>query len=141
MNNSLKLVAALASGVFFGIGMALSGMTDPAKVIGFLDVAGNWDPSLAYVMGGALAVFLPCYQRFIKPRKHTLSGEPLCLPSNTTIDKRLVSGAAVFGVGWGLVGVCPGPAVASISYGNIGIFAFIGAMLVGSLVAKSIISK
>lgn len=137
----MNLFVAALSGLLFGLGMAVSGMIDPAKVIGFLDVAGNWDPSLAFVMGGALAVFMPAYFLLIKPRAHSVSGAEYCLPTNNTIDKRLVIGAALFGVGWGVAGVCPGPAVASLSYGNVGIWIFIATMLLGSLLTQSLSSS
>ncbi|MCA0937534.1 YeeE/YedE family protein [Vibrio alginolyticus] len=141
MNNTVFRFAALVSGILFGMGMAVSGMIDPAKVIGFLDVAGSWDPSLAFVMGGALAVFLPSYFLIIKPRKQSVSGAEMCTPTNTKIDSRLLSGAAIFGLGWGLAGICPGPAVASLSYGNISIVLFFVAMLAGSLLTKVVISS
>lgn len=141
MNNTVFRFAALVSGILFGMGMAVSGMIDPAKVIGFLDVAGSWDPSLAFVMGGALAVFLPSYFLIIKPRKQSVSGAEMCTPTNTKIDSRLLSGAAIFGLGWGLAGICPGPAVASLSYGNISIVLFFVAMLAGSLLTKVVMSS
>ncbi len=137
----MKLLVAAISGLLFGIGMAVSGMIDPAKVIGFLDVAGQWDPSLAFVMGGALMVFMPAYLFLIKPRGNALLGEKYCLPTNTNIDKRLLGGAAIFGLGWGVAGVCPGPAIASASYGNIGIIIFIASMVLGSTLTKIIASK
>ncbi len=115
-------------------------MIDPAKVIGFLDISGSWDPSLAFVMGGALAVFMPSYFLIIKPRKQSVSGEAFCTPTNKNIDGRLLSGAAIFGLGWGLAGICPGPAVASLALGNVSIVVFFLAMLVGSLFAKAIIT-
>ncbi len=130
----------LVSGLLFGLGMALSGMTDPKNVINFLDLTGNWDPSLAFVMGGAIAVFMPGYFLFVKPRSVALSGEPIALPSNPRIDKKLVSGSALFGLGWGISGICPGPAISSVSYGSGSILIFIAAMLVGSLIAKRIVS-
>ncbi|WP_114764767.1 YeeE/YedE family protein [Vibrio rhodolitus] len=132
----MNLLVAALSGLLFGLGMAISGMVDPAKVIGFLDVAGNWDPSLAFVMGGALAVFMPAYFFLIKPRSHSINGEQYCLPNTSVIDKRLIGGAALFGIGWGIAGVCPGPAIASASYGNVGIWIFIASMLFGSLLVK-----
>ncbi len=140
MSNTVFRIAALVSGILFGMGMAVSGMIDPAKVIGFLDVAGRWDPSLAFVMGGALAVFLPSYLFIIKPRKQSLSGQELCTPTNTKIDARLLSGAAIFGLGWGVAGICPGPAVASLSFGNMSIVLFVVAMLAGSLLTKVVMS-
>ncbi|HIF5580898.1 TPA: DUF6691 family protein [Vibrio parahaemolyticus] len=141
MNKTIFRFSALLSGVLFGMGMAVSGMIDPAKVIGFLDISGSWDPSLAFVMGGALAVFMPSYFLIIKPRKQSVSGEAFCTPTNKNIDGRLLSGAASFGLGWGLAGICPGPAVASLALGNVSIVVFFLAMLVGSLFAKAIITN
>ncbi|MGR5067406.1 MULTISPECIES: YeeE/YedE family protein [Vibrio] len=141
MNKIIFRLSALFSGVLFGIGMAISGMIDPNKVIGFLDIAGTWDPSLAFVMGGALAVFMPSYFLIIKPRKQAVTGEAFCTPTNISIDARLISGAAIFGIGWGLVGICPGPAVASLAMGNIGIVIFVAAMLIGSMCATFALDK
>lgn len=141
MNKIIFRISALISGVLFGVGMAVSGMIEPEKVIGFLDVAGDWDPSLAFVMGGALLVFLPFYHLVIKPRKQALSGSDMCIPEKTHIDSKLISGAALFGLGWGLVGICPGPVVASLALGNISIVMFFVSMLVGSLMAQFIFSK
>ncbi|NVC95698.1 YeeE/YedE family protein [Vibrio natriegens] len=140
MNNTIFRITALVSGVLFGMGMAVSGMIDPAKVVGFLDISGNWDPSLAFVMGGALAVFMPSYFLLIKPRIQSVSGAEMCTPTNTKIDARLLSGAAIFGLGWGLAGICPGPAVASLALGNVSIILFFVAMLAGSMFAKLVIN-
>jgi uncharacterized protein len=102
-------------GLLFGLGLCLSGMTDPAKVLGFLDLAGKWDPSLAFVIGGAVAVAAPAFR--VAARRHkTLSGEPFHWPAARTIDARLIGGSLLFGVGWGLVGLCPGPAIADIGF-------------------------
>ena len=141
MNKTIFRFSALLSGVLFGMGMAVSGMIDPAKVIGFLDISGSWDPSLAFVMGGALAVFMPSYFLLIKPRKQSVSGAEMCTPTNTKIDVRLLSGAAIFGLGWGLAGICPGPAVASLALGNVSIILFFVAMLAGSMFAKLVINS
>ena len=127
------------SGVLFGIGMVISGMADPAKVIGFLDITGEWDPSLAFVMGGALAVFFPAYLLLIKPRSESVFGDEVVCPTSKTIDKKLVGGAALFGFGWGLLDVCPSPAVASLFTGNTQVLFFIAAMLVGSFTAKRMV--
>ena len=118
---------ALASGVLFGIGLALSGMLNPAKVLAFLDVAGRWDPSLALVMGGALAVMVPAWR--LQQRAPTAS--PALRPMLSDLDARLVGGAAIFGVGWGLVGYCPGPAVASLALLDARPLVFVAAMLAG----------
>ncbi|WP_375749848.1 DUF6691 family protein [Vibrio sp. HN007] len=123
--------ASLIAGILFGMGMGISGMVDPINVIGFLDVAGNWSPDLAFVMGGALAVFMPAYFFVIKPRKKPVVAEQFCLNKRKNIDLRLISGAATFGIGWGLVGICPGPAVASLAAGNGGVVLFFAFMMVG----------
>ncbi|MCE7732099.1 YeeE/YedE family protein [Vibrio campbellii] len=134
---SIKQISIVAvSGALFGIGMVISGMADPAKVIGFLDITGEWDPSLVFVMGGALAVFVPAYLLLIKPRSESVFGDEIVCPTSKTIDKKLVGGAALFGIGWGLLGVCPGPAVASLFTGNTQVLFFIAAMLVGSFTVK-----
>ncbi|GAD79856.1 YeeE/YedE family protein [Vibrio ezurae] len=124
-------IVSLIAGVLFGLGMAVSGMVDPVKVIGFLDVAGNWDPSLAFVMGGALSVFLPVYLLVIKKREKSVLGLSFSLATNNAIDKRLLTGASIFGIGWGLVGVCPGPVISSLGSGNIQAVLFVIAMLAG----------
>ena len=113
----------------------------PSKVIGFLDIAGNWDPSLAFVMGGALIVFMPSYFLFIKPRKQSVSGSEICIPTNRKIDRRLISGATLFGLGWGIAGVCPGPSVASLALGNSGMVLFFLAMVMGSLLTKLFVNR
>lgn len=132
----IRIIAALISGVLFGAGMIISGMVDPVKVTGFLDISGNWDPSLAFVMGGALAVFTPFYHLVIKKRKQAISGDKFSWTSNTTVDSTLISGAVIFGIGWGLAGFCPGPAVASIGGGSNIVLAFVLAMLVGIVSAN-----
>ena len=108
-----RTVAALLAGLVFGIGLIMNGMTNPAKVISFLDLAGKWDPSLALVMGGAILVGVFAF-RFAAARPQALLGEPIRLPIANQIDARLVLGALKFGVGWGLAGFCPGPALASL---------------------------
>ena len=110
----MQLLMALVSGLVFGIGLIISGMTDPSKVTGFLDLAGKWDPSLAFVMGGAILVGLFAF-RFAATRSRTLLGDPMRLPTARQIDSRLVLGGLTFGVGWGLAGYCPGPALASLA--------------------------
>lgn len=126
----LRLVAFIA-GILFGIGMGVSGMADPKNVVGFLDVAGNWSSDLMFVMGGGLAVFLPCYLLIIKPRRKPVLAEKFTMPVRKQVDTRLLSGAAIFGIGWGLVGLCPGPVVSSLAIGNAGIVIFFASMMVG----------
>ena len=129
-SGALRTLAALVSGLVFGLGLAVSGMMNPAKVIGFLDVAGDWDPTLAFVMVGALLVAVPAY-RFIPKRPRPVLEEGFSLPTKKALDAPLVGGSALFGVGWGLVGFCPGPAVAALGTGLAPVFAFVAAMLAG----------
>jgi uncharacterized membrane protein YedE/YeeE len=126
----MKIITALVAGLVFGIGLILSGMTDPSKVIGFLDLAGNWNPSLALVMGGAIGVGLVAF-RFATRQPMTLLGDPLHLPVSSQIDRRLVLGGLTFGAGWGLAGYCPGPALASLLTGSSKPVIFVLAMLAG----------
>lgn len=122
---------SLLSGMLFGLGLTLSGMVLPSRVQGFLDISGNWDPSLALVMAGALLIFMPGYFLLIRPRQKSLLGLPLHLPKSRTIDGRLVAGSALFGIGWGLVGICPGPAIASLMVGGDKLLLFVVALLAG----------
>ena len=112
----MKSVSALLAGLLFGLGLIASGMTDPSKVLGFLDLAGAWDPSLAFVMGGALLVGAFAFPFALKRPKSVL-GNAISLPTSTEIDRRLVVGGLTFGMGWGLAGFCPGPVLASLAYG------------------------
>ncbi|EKO3565334.1 YeeE/YedE family protein [Vibrio metschnikovii] len=134
MNILLFRLTSLVSGLLFGIGMVISGMADPTKVIGFLDVAGAWDPSLMFVMGGALLVFMPAYFIVIKPKSKPLNASSFSLANNPHLDSRLISGAVIFGLGWGLAGICPGPAVSSLALGNRDVWVFFVAMLMGLFV-------
>lgn len=126
-----RVTIGLLSGLFFGAGMVISGMVDPVKVIGFLDITGNWDPSLAFVMAGALSVFTPFYHLVIKKRKRAVNGDSFNWTSNTTVDGTLISGATLFGIGWGLAGFCPGPVITSAGGGSYIVLAFIASMLTG----------
>jgi len=126
----VNTVAAFAAGLVFGIGLILSGMTDPGKVIGFLDVAGNWDPSLAFVMAGAIAVGFFAFA-VARRRAQSVLGGVMHLPQWRDIDARLVGGSVVFGVGWGLAGFCPGPALVSLASGEAKAALFVAAMLGG----------
>lgn len=120
-------------GLLFGLGLLISGMTDPGKVIGFLDVAGAWDPSLAFVMGGALAVSGIAFA-LVRKRTSAFLGGEMRWPADSGIDSRLVTGSLVFGVGWGLAGFCPGPALVAGAAGHAPALVFSIAMLVGMLV-------
>ena len=122
---------SLIAGVLFGIGMSVSGMIDPANVIAFLDVSGNWAPDLGFVMAGALLVYMPMYFLVIKPRKQPVLVEQFSLAKSSKVDTRLISGSVLFGLGWGLAGICPGPAVSSLLLGNAGIVIFFAFMMVG----------
>ena len=129
----MHILVALIVGLAFGIGLILSGMTDPSKVLGFLDLAGKWDPSLAFVMGGAIAVSLLAF-RFAAGRTTSPLGDPMRLPKASLIDRRLVLGSLAFGVGWGLAGYCPGPALASLATGGIKPAIFSIVLLAGMVV-------
>jgi uncharacterized protein len=128
----MQILMALIVGLVFGIGLIVSGMTNPAKVQGFLDLAGNWDPSLAFVMGGAILVGLVAF-RLARNRQRSLLGEAMRLPSTRHIDRRLVLGGLAFGVGWGLAGYCPGPALASLATGGKALV-FVAAMVAGMVI-------
>ncbi|GJL96602.1 MAG: membrane protein [Hyphobacterium sp.] len=128
-----KNFAGLMAGLIFGIGLTISQMTNPAKVLGFLNILGNWDPSLALVMGGAMAVATLGYFLVWK-RKSPVFGDHFHVPTNNRIDSPLVIGAMMFGAGWGLVGLCPGPAIAGLAIGGWQIWVFLAAMLTGMAV-------
>jgi uncharacterized membrane protein YedE/YeeE len=128
-----RMLVALLSGGIFGLGLAVSGMMNPAKVVGFLDVAGDWDPTLAFVMGGALLVTVPAF-RWVLRRPRPVLAEDFALPAKRFLDARLIGGSALFGVGWGLSGFCPGPAVAALATGLAPVFVFAAAMLAGMAV-------
>lgn len=131
----MKAVPAIAVGALFAVGLALSGMADPARVRGFLDLFGTWDPTLAFVMGGAIAVYAPL-RLLARRRTHPVFATQFHEPKRRDIDLRLVGGAALFGVGWGLSGYCPGPALVSAGTGAVGVLAFLGAMIVGTVAVR-----
>jgi uncharacterized membrane protein YedE/YeeE len=126
----MATLSAFVAGLLFGFGLIIAGMVNPAKIIGFLDVAGTWDPSLALVMVGAIAVGLVA---FALARRRTMSalGLPMRLPSQRTVDARLIGGSLVFGIGWGLAGFCPGPAIVALGAGYAKAAVFVAAMLLG----------
>jgi uncharacterized membrane protein YedE/YeeE len=126
----MRIVTSLLAGLLFGLGLILSGMTNPAKVLGFLDLAGRWDPSLAFVMGGAVLVGMVAF-RLARGRSAALLGGAMHVPTARAIDRRLVLGSLTFGVGWGLAGYCPGPALASLLGGGHKPLLFVLAMLAG----------
>ncbi len=122
--------SSLLAGLVFGLGLIVSGMVDPAKVLGFLDLAGAWDPSLALVMGGAIAIGLPAFA-LAKRRSTSWLGAPLPMPASRTLDARLVLGSLMLGIGWGLAGFCPGPAIVALGMGSREALLFVAAMLAG----------
>ncbi len=126
----IAIVLPFIAGAMFAIGLAVSGMTQPAKVVGFLDFAGDWDPSLAFVMIGAIGAYFPLY-RWILRRSLPVFGAQYFLPTRTDLDAKLLTGAALFGIGWGIAGFCPGPALASIGTTSSTVLLFVGAMLCG----------
>lgn len=126
----MNILSALLVGLVFGLGLIVSGMANPAKVLGFLDLAGAWDPSLALVMAGAIGVGLPGFA-LAKKRNTSLLGQPMKLPSSTLIDRRLMLGSLAFGAGWGLAGYCPGPAIVALGAGQSSALVFVLAMLAG----------
>ena len=130
-------LSALATGLIFGIGLIISGMTNPSKIIGFLDLTGSWDPSLAFVMGGAVAIGFVAF-RFARRRKTALLGGAIQLPTGRQIDRRLVFGSLAFGIGWGLAGYCPGPAIVSIGMGQEKAIVFAVAMVAGMVLFQLI---
>ena len=139
-----RKITALLSGVLFGAGLLLSGLADPAKVIGFLDVSrianGTWDPSLMVVMTGALAVYMSLYYLVVKPRIRAklapVYDVKYHLPEKKTLDSQLILGAALFGLGWGVAGICPGPAIVNIATLDINLGLFVVAMLFGLYIGK-----
>lgn len=130
---TLQRAFEFLAGLLFGLGLMLAGMTDPSKVLAFLDLAGAWDPSLALVMGGGIAVGLGAFT-VAKGRSKALLGSAIFLPQATVIDRRLLGGSALFGVGWGLAGFCPGPALVSLGLGDAKVWVFVAAMVAGMLV-------
>lgn len=131
----MAAMIGLLVGLLFGAGLALSGMTDTQKVIGFLDLFGDWDITLMFVMGGGLLVTVPVYQIY-KNKSRPLFDTQFHLPGTSLIDKRLLGGAVLFGIGWGLFGYCPGPAISSIAYGHETTLYFVVSMLIGMAVAN-----
>lgn len=127
-----NVVAAGLAGLVFGLGLIVSGMADPAKVLGFLDLAGAWDPSLALVMAGAIGMAAPAFA-WAQKRDAAWSGSPMQLPGNRPLDRRLVLGSLLFGAGWGLAGFCPGPALVALGMGQAKAMLFVAAMLAGML--------
>lgn len=129
----MKNIFILLAGLFFGVGLIFSGMTNPSKVVHFLDLAGSWDPSLFFVMLGAIPVSFFGF-RWIEHKNKTIFGDELHLPGKTNINKELIIGSALFGVGWAIGGFCPGPALVAFAMGSMKAFIFVLAMLMGMLI-------
>lgn len=134
-SQAAQFVLAFGAGVLFAIGLIFSQMVNPAKVLNFLDIAGAWDPTLAFVMGGAIMVTVPAFH-FVLKRPHPLWGAKFYLPTRRDIDAPLVSGAALFGIGWGISGLCPGPALTALASGLLPVVGFVLAMTLGALLHK-----
>ena len=131
----MSVFFALLSGLLFGLGLVVSDMINPARVLGFLNVAGGaWDPTLAFVMGGAMVPMVIAW-RFAQPWRKPVHGEAFPPPADRVFDRRLIGGSAIFGLGWGLVGLCPGPALAGLSVGGLPVWTFVAAMAVGFAIA------
>lgn len=131
----MKILSALIAGLTFGIGLIIAGMSNPTKVLGFLDVAGQWDPSLAFVMVGAIGASVPIFI-LAKRRRKTLFGDTIEIPTNTKIDIRLLGGSLIFGIGWGLAGLCPGPAFVLLGSGVARAWIFIAFLFAGFGIAR-----
>lgn len=136
----MAALIAFVAGITFGLGLIVSGMANPAKVLGFLDLAGDWDPSLAFVMGGALLVTALGFA-ILRRRRASLWGEPLRWPTATKIDRRLALGSLIFGAGWGLAGFCPGPALVAAAAGLPEALIFVAAMLAGMAIFSVLDSR
>ncbi|MEO1017394.1 MAG: YeeE/YedE family protein [Pseudomonadota bacterium] len=133
----MRIATAFVIGLIFGLGIIVSGMVNPAKVLNFFDVAGHWDPSLAIVMAGALLVTMIGYRLVLK-RSGPLLGNRFHLPTNRKMDPKLLSGAAIFGVGWGIAGFCPGAAIPALGTGQIEVLIFVLALIVGILATRGV---
>ena len=129
------------TGLLFGLGLLLAGMSSPSKVQGFLDIAGLWDPSLAFVMGGGISVAFVFFNAARKRSTTLLTGEAMKLPTSTTIDRRLILGSSAFGAGWGIAGICPGPALVTLGSGSVGAAIFVAAMLAGMVLFERLQRK
>lgn len=131
----MRALSLYLIGLIFGVGISVSGMANPAKVLNFFDLAGTWDPSLAFVMGGAVIVTFIGY-RFVLRRSSPIMAPSFNLPTNRALDARLIGGSALFGVGWGIAGFCPGGALPALGTGDVRVFIFVGALLAGIVAAR-----
>lgn len=136
-----KLISAFAIGIIFGIGIAISGMANPSKVLNFFDLAGTWDPSLIFVMGGALLTTAIGYLIVFRARPKPVLDEVFSVPTSRVIDANLVGGSAFFGIGWGIAGFCPGGAIPALGLGYSQTFIFLGAMVAGIVMARTFITR
>ncbi|MBC7313930.1 MAG: YeeE/YedE family protein [Rhizobium sp.] len=132
----MKYLSAVAIGAIFGIGIILAGMADPAKVMNFFDIAGTWDPSLAFVMAGALLVTAPGYVLIQRSRKPPVFEKAFHIPAKGRIDARLIGGSVLFGIGWGIAGFCPGGSIPALGLGHREAYIFLAALVTGMLVAR-----
>jgi uncharacterized membrane protein YedE/YeeE len=133
----MKLLISFFTGLLFSIGLSVSGMVNPDKVIGFLDITGDWDPALMFVMAGGVILNFILF-KFILRRKNPIYMDEFTMPTSTDVDWRLVTGSAIFGIGWGLAGVCPGPGIANLFLLQTEMIAFVGAMIGGMLIFKMV---
>jgi uncharacterized membrane protein YedE/YeeE len=131
----MRNVFSLTSGLIFGFGLAVSSMINPAKIVGFLDITGDWDPSLAFVMGGAVFVTALTFRLILK-RPKPIFTDIFELPSKVSLDGKLITGAAIFGIGWAMSGLCPGPAISSIGFLDEKLLIFVCTLLIGSFIGK-----
>lgn len=136
----MRLIATYFIGLIFGLGIVISGMANPAKVINFFDFFGNWDPSLMFVMGGAVVTTFIGY-RFVLARKEPLFERGFKLPTTSQVDPKLVAGAAIFGIGWGIAGFCPGGAIPAIGTGRVEVLIFVAGLLAGLLVTRAVLAR
>lgn len=136
----MRLISTYLIGLIFGVGISISGMANPAKVVNFFDIAGTWDPSLAFVMGGALIVAFVGY-RLVLARPAPMMQATFALPTNTKLDARLIGGSAVFGIGWGIAGFCPGGALPAVGTLNPEVLVFMAALIAGIFVAKALMNR
>ena len=134
------IIASLLSGLLFGFGLIVSGMSNPARVLNFLDFSTNWDATLAFVMGGAIAIAAPGIY-WVRKRNKPLFADNFDIPTSKVIDSKLITGSAMFGIGWGISGFCPGPAVVAIASQQSDVLLFVGAMVVGMLAQHFVTAK
>lgn len=138
MDNSISKFVALLCGLMFSAGLTIAQMVDPNKVLNFLDVTGQWDASLAFVMGGGLLIYLLAFFGIVTPMKKPLAADKFELPTAKSIDRKLIIGSSLFGIGWGVSGICPGPGIANLIMGNEKILGFLLMMSLGMFIARKV---